>query len=185
MNWTFLTAANSSAAARRPSGAIAAACARPPIDVPASVRTKAAVNDAINFVIGFFPVGLQGAMQPRNTHVHRRFQMPLPRVSRRAILCITPSPKWVRSDVFWVWPNGGYAESRHPVGLTAWLARAWLGGTFSNCAQDGSTIQQPFTHGVGVATSPFSREIDVATSARGHELSLIPQPRLRKISSFI
>jgi len=64
-----------SAATPRPSGAIAAACARPPNIAPASASTRAAINDAITFFIGFFPVGLQEPTQPSNTNVDCKFQM--------------------------------------------------------------------------------------------------------------
>jgi hypothetical protein len=73
MNWTLVTAASSSAAGRRPSGEIAAACARPPIVIPASATTRAAVSDTITFFIGF-PLGLD-AHQPSNPHIRRKFQM--------------------------------------------------------------------------------------------------------------
>jgi hypothetical protein len=75
MNWTLSTAVNQSTAVRRPSGEIAAACARPPIVAPASASTTAAVNDTIIFFIRFSPLGLQGRTYPRNTNVHGKFQI--------------------------------------------------------------------------------------------------------------
>jgi hypothetical protein len=40
-----------------------------------SASTRAAINDAITFFIGFFPVGLQEPTQPNNTNVDCKFQM--------------------------------------------------------------------------------------------------------------
>jgi hypothetical protein len=67
----LVTAASASADGRRPSGEIAAACARPQIVIPASVTTRAAVNDTIKFFIEYSPRFACGA----NTTKQRQYSL--------------------------------------------------------------------------------------------------------------